>query len=170
MKSVRLGAVMVAGAIILAGCGGGAESNEAQPIQEETVEPIADYTGPPVKSQNNWPCFTVGEVGSGLSMTWELVVAARDAPDQPEYIDDLVDEGDDLWEDIEDDTTCSGGTELADFNYEVANLNIDVTLDQDTDEQYEKIADLGNALLDLSDEENHEWSYEFVTDVSEIDP
>lgn len=160
---------LAVGVLALVGCSGGTETNKAQASQEETIEPIADYTGPSTESQNNLPCFTVGDVGSRLSMTWELVVAARDASDQPDYIDDLMDEGDDLWDDIEDDTTCEGGTELADFNYEVANLNIDVTLDQDTDEQYEKIADLGNALLDLSDDEGHEWSYEFVSDVSEID-
>lgn len=169
MKSVKLGAVMAAGALMLAGCGGGPESNEAEPTQEANVEPITEYSGPPVQSQNNWPCFNVGEIGAGLMMPWELVVAAGDLPDQPDYIDVLVDAGDDLFDDIEDDTTCGGGTELADFNYEVAKLNIDVTLGEDTDSQYEKLADLGNDLLDISDEQGCEWDYEFVADASELE-
>lgn len=168
VKSVKLCAVMVAAALTLAGCGQAPGSNEAQSTEEEAVEPIADYSGPPVQSQNNWPCFTVAEVGSQLSMGWELVVAARDAPDQKSYIDDLSDDGEDLIGDIEDDLSCSGATQLADFNLGVATLNIDVALDEDTDEQYEEIAEYGNELLDISDEEGYEWDYEFVTDVSEI--
>lgn len=164
---------MVAGVFALAGCGSGETvSKDSEASAPETIEPLADYSGPPVspESVQGEPCFRVAEVGTQLSMIWDLVVAARGASDQRDYLDDLSDEGDDLFEDIEDDTRCAGGVELANFNYEVAKLNIDVVLGEDTDQQYETIAGIGNDILELSDDEGHEWSYEFVTDASEIYP
>lgn len=167
MKSAKLGAVMVAGALMLAGCGGGAESNEAQAPggETETAEAVSEET----HEEATESCYTVGEIGSQVKLGWESVVGARNASDQPGQIEYLTDSAEELYDDREDLYPCAGQQELADFLYELALLNVDVLSGSDTDEQYQKIADLGNDLLEVSDDEGYEWGYEFVSDASELD-
>lgn len=166
MRRLLPATAVVAGMFALAGCGSPGDASEENEAAAPNAAEQVDEESTVKSSVEGTPCFSVPDVGTELSMTWELVVAARDSLDQQDYIDDLQDAGDDLFDDIEDDTRCDGGVELADFNYEVAKLNIDVTLGEDADQQYENIADIGNTLLDLSDDQGYEWAYEFVTDVN----
>lgn len=165
-----MGAVMVAGALVLAGCGS-SESKAVQDTQDGTVEEASDEVAETTDRVSDEPCFTVGEIGSGLSLTWDLVVASREASDQPKYVEELMDRGDEFHEDAEPDSypICNGYQQIANFNAEVAQLNLDITLGEDGDEQYQKIAYIGNDILEVSDDEGYEWDYEFVADVSEID-
>lgn len=171
MKSLKFGAVLAAGAFALAGCSGEGSNEDVAPEAENVVDEVAKETAQESSADDEGePCFTVGEVGSRLSLDWELVVASRGASDQPKYLEALMDWGDDLYEDIEENPRCLGALQLADFNYEVALLNADVLAGSDEDESYQKIADLGNDLIDRSEDEGYEWDYEFITDVSEVKP
>lgn len=168
---MRLRSLAVAVPLVLAlsACGGSADAEATstpESVAEDTQE--AETVAAAQDSGEMEPCFRVGEVGSQLMMTWELVVAARGASDQQDYIDDLMDEGEDFYEDAEDQSLCAGYQEIADFNYQVANLNMSIALGEDTDQMYEDIADVGNELIELSDDEGYEWDYEFVSDVSEL--
>ncbi|MCF2572895.1 MULTISPECIES: hypothetical protein [unclassified Brevibacterium] len=62
-----------------------------------------------------------------------------------------------------------GYQQIANLNYEVAGLKLDITLGQGTDGRYQEVADFGNELLDICDDEGYEWDYEFVSDVSQIE-
>lgn len=164
----KIVAIVAAGMLALSGCGSAdAASEEAVAVgPEATTEQVVEeaQASGPAEGES---CFTVSEVGVDLSLSWELTVAARGASDQKDYIDDLMDDGEDLYEDIEDNLRCKGATDLADFNLEVAQLNLDVILGEDTDAQYQSIAELGNKLLEASDDEGESWSYEFISDPSE---
>lgn len=56
-----------------------------------------------------------------------MVVASRGASDQPDHVEELMDRGDDFYEEIEDNLKCSGSMQLSDFNYEVVLLNLRVS-------------------------------------------
>lgn len=167
VKSMKFGVGIVFTALLLVGCdssqsvrGPDTEANSVEQVTEEATDRVSDE-----------PCFTVGEIGSQLSLDWELVVASRDQSDQSDYIEDLMEAGDDLYKDAEPEAypVCNGYQQIADFNYEVANLNVDILLGEDVDGQYKAIADKGNELLEISDDQGSEWDYNFVTDASEIE-
>lgn len=165
---LKLTAVLAAGILAMSGCSGEATAESQDVTEEAPVETegvSADYE--PVSDES---CFTVGEIGSQLSLDWDLVIGSRGDYDHPDYVEDIMDRGEDLYRDADtgDLPMCKGLPELTDFNYEVANLNMDLILEQETVEQYEKIADLGNELIAESDDEGYEWDYKFVTDVSEL--
>lgn len=168
-------AVAVPLVLVLSACGGGEAETEAAPSPDEVTTEETQEAEPVTQEQGLEnagalePCFAVPDVGTPLSMSWDLVVASRDRPDQKDYIEDVMDDGDDLYDEVEHEGQCAGKVEIAEFNYEVALLNVDVTLGNDTDEQYEKIADIGNDLLELSDDQGYEWDYKFISDVSELD-
>jgi len=153
---LKLYAVLAAGVLVLAGCGGG----EAPAGEEDAAQEVAQESS---DSEDLEPCLTVGEVGSGLSLDWELVVAARGADDQPGYIQDLIYRVADIFEDLDYDLNCAGGQELSDFGKKLVPLREGVEQGTDTDEQYEEIADLGNQIIELSDDEGYDWDYEFKT-------
>lgn len=157
--------IVAAGAMTIAGCSasGSAETEAEAPTSEE-IQPIADYTGPASAPQSTWPCFNVRNVGLNLARPWGRVVAAQGADDQEYYLEGLIDNADYMYEEIEDDTTCGGGLELTQFNYELSLLRADVTTDSDDGGRYETIADLGNTILDLSAEENLGSDFEFVSE------
>ena len=157
---LKLYPVLAAGVLVLAGCGGG----EAPASEEGAAQEVAQETSVPEDLE---PCLTVGEVGSGLSLDWELVVAARGASDQPGYIQDTIYEVTDIFEDLDYDVNCAGGQELRDFGEKLVPLREAVEQGTDTDEQYEEIADLGNQIIELSDDEGYEWDYEFVSSIDD---
>ena len=154
MMKLKLYAVLAAGVLVLAGCSGG----EAPAAEEDAAQEVAQESS---GSEDLEPCLTVGEVGSGLSLDWELVVAARGATDQPEYIQDIIGRVADIYEDLDYDIGCAGGHELSEFGKKLVPLREAVEQGTDSDEQYEEIADLGNQLIELSDDEGYDWDYEF---------
>ncbi|MGO0605547.1 hypothetical protein [Brevibacterium linens] len=160
---LKLSAVLVAAVFTLVGCGGGKATPEAGNVEQEATQETPS-------TEELEPCFTVGQVGSELSLDWEFVIASRGESDQPGYIQDVIYRVVDLYEELDYDVGCAGGSELRDFGEKLPALRDDAELGQDTDEQYQEIADLGNKILELSDDEGYEWDYKFVTSPSEIYP
>lgn len=163
----KLTNALIAGMFALAGCSNGAEGNETQAPETEQESVEAGSEDDPHGAAES--CYTVGEVGSKVKFGWDSVVGARNASDQPGQIGYLTDRAEELYDDREDLYPCSGQQELADFLHELSILNVDVLSSNDADEQYQRIAEIGNDLLEASDDEGHEWDYEFVTDASELD-
>lgn len=159
----RLSIAAVATVFALTGCGAPEDSAD-QP--EGAVEEVADTTTEESAAEGDTvgePCFTVGEVGSSLSLDWELVVASRGASDHQDIISDMLYSGEDLADAAEPDSfpVCDGYQQIQDLNYNLSVLNVDLIVGDETDAQYDEIADLGNELLEISDDEGYTWDYEF---------
>lgn len=159
----KLSIAAVATVFALAGCGVPEESTDQV---ESAVDEAADTTTEESAAEGDVvgePCFTVGDVGSSLSIGWELVVASRGASDHQDLISDMLDSGEDLADAAEPDSypVCEGYQQIHDLNYKLSVLNVDLIVGDETDAQYEEIADLGNELLEISDDEGYTWDYEF---------
>ncbi|WP_209374631.1 hypothetical protein [Brevibacterium renqingii] len=159
----KLSIAAVATVFALAGCGAPEESADHA---EGAVEEVADTTTEESAAEDDTvgePCFTVGDVGSSLSLDWELVVASRGASDHQDLISDMLDSGEDLADAAEPDSypVCDGYQQIHDLNYKLSVLNVDLIVGDETDAQYEEIADIGNELLEISDDEGYSWDYEF---------
>lgn len=159
----KLSIAAVATVLALAGCGAPEESTDQA---EGAVEEVADATaeeGAAAGATVGEPCFTVGDIGAELSFHWQLVVASRGASDHQDIISDMLDSGEDLADAADPDSypVCDGYQQIHDLNYKLSVLNVDLIVGDETDAQYEEIADLGNELLEISDDEGYTWDYEF---------
>lgn len=153
----------IATVFALAGCGAPKESADQA---EGAVEEVADTNVEESATEGGAvgdPCFTVGDIGSSLSLDWELVVASRGASDHQDLISDMIDSVEDLADAAEPASypVCNGYQQIHDLNYKLSVLNVDLIVGDETDAQYEEIADLGNELLGVSDDEGYTWDYEF---------
>lgn len=150
---------------MLSACGSGSSeeaTTESAPTAEAPQEAVPVQAE--AESEQLEPCFTVSEVGR-MTLSWDLIVAARDASDQPEYFEGMTDTSSEMVSEVEDES-CAGADEITRLSHEVGLLESDVEDGVDSDERYETIAELGNELLEVSDDEGYE---SFISDVSELD-
>ncbi|GAA4283915.1 hypothetical protein GCM10022261_14460 [Brevibacterium daeguense] len=140
--------------------GGGAETGST--AQESAAAAQAAQAQDTPANGEVEPCFTVDEVGTGLTLTWEQVVTARGSSDQLEHVEMLIEDSEEMYAIAEERSPCYGQLEMAEFNSQVSILNDEIRSGADSNRSYENVSDIGDDLLEKSDDQGRESSYEFI--------
>ncbi|MGN6037289.1 hypothetical protein ACP6NG_18135 [Brevibacterium casei] len=156
---LKLWAVVIGGSLALAGCVGGGTSQEAAPVETATQ----------TETQEAEACFTVAEIGADLMEPWNLVVASKGASDQLDYVGKMTTNISDMYDEVDSKPGCGGYDVWVDFVDAFTVVADPLTEFQSVpDSDYEKVAELGNKLIEVSDDQGEQWDYKFAADESEL--
>lgn len=123
-----------------------------QPAETDSASPVEDEDTAALDT-----CSSAQYVGT-IVPNWDMVVASKDASDHKERIESLQDDLDDHIQSDSSEAPCTGAVELAEFNYELASLNMALVTGV-SEEDYGDAAEAGNEWLEAI-EPDRDYSFE----------